>query len=62
MAAEVVCGTCGQSNRVARRFCGECGAALSAACPSCGVVDDGRRVRRETGATQAFSQRGEPNW
>jgi predicted amidophosphoribosyltransferase len=40
MEAKVVCGACGQSNRVGRRFCGECGAALSAACPSCGAVDD----------------------
>ncbi len=31
----MLCPSCNQDNRPERRFCTECGAALSAACPSC---------------------------
>src|SRR3954462_14520522 len=34
------CPSCGAENRPGRRFCGACGAALSAACPSCGFVNE----------------------
>jgi class 3 adenylate cyclase/tetratricopeptide (TPR) repeat protein len=33
----VVCASCGTSNDDGRKFCGECGASLSAACAACGT-------------------------
>src|SRR6266508_2416778 len=30
------CAACGSENEAGRKFCGECGSALSAICPSCG--------------------------
>ncbi len=35
----VICATCGTANEAGRKFCGECGAALSAACPRCGTAN-----------------------
>jgi class 3 adenylate cyclase len=35
--AEVNCTKCGEANAPTQRFCGGCGAPLSAACPSCGA-------------------------
>ncbi|HXG76555.1 MAG TPA: adenylate/guanylate cyclase domain-containing protein [Gaiellaceae bacterium] len=37
MARAVVCPRCGRENGESDRFCGACGAALSAVCPSCGA-------------------------
>ncbi len=34
------CPACGTENRVGRRFCAQCGAALQVACPSCGTVNE----------------------
>jgi len=36
----MLCQACGTENREGRRFCRECGAALSVACPSCGAAND----------------------
>ena len=33
----MICSACGTANEVGRKFCKECGAALSLACPSCGA-------------------------
>ncbi len=33
------CANCGTSNEPGRKFCGECGARLSAACPACGTAN-----------------------
>lgn len=35
MASEVLCAGCGTANEAGRKFCGECGTALSVVCPSC---------------------------
>jgi len=35
----VNCANCGTSNEPGRKFCGECGTRLSAACPACGVAN-----------------------
>jgi predicted ATPase/class 3 adenylate cyclase len=37
----LTCGRCGTANAAGRKFCTECGAALSAVCPSCGGALDG---------------------
>src|SRR5262245_14488768 len=34
------CPKCQAENREGRRFCGECGASLSAACPACGFSNE----------------------
>ena len=34
------CAACGTANAAGRRFCLECGAALSAGCPSCGALNE----------------------
>ena len=36
----MVCSACGSENRAGRRFCGQCGVALSAECPACGAAND----------------------
>ncbi|HET7428788.1 MAG TPA: adenylate/guanylate cyclase domain-containing protein, partial [Gaiellales bacterium] len=36
----MLCAACGTDNRADRRFCRECGAALSIGCPSCGAQND----------------------
>ena len=33
----MTCPSCGATNEAGRKFCGECGARLSATCPSCGT-------------------------
>ena len=33
----MICATCGTANEAGRKFCGECGSALAAACPRCGT-------------------------
>jgi class 3 adenylate cyclase/tetratricopeptide (TPR) repeat protein len=35
----VICPACGTANEDGRKFCGECGASLSAACPNCGTAN-----------------------
>jgi class 3 adenylate cyclase/tetratricopeptide (TPR) repeat protein len=35
----VICANCGTPNEPGRKFCGECGARLSAACPECGTAN-----------------------
>src|SRR5262245_18847463 len=35
------CPQCQAPNRDGRRFCGECGAALTCVCPACGFANDG---------------------
>jgi len=34
------CPSCGYANRLDRRFCAECGAALAASCAACGVANE----------------------
>jgi hypothetical protein len=34
------CGKCGEDNREGRRFCAECGAALSVKCAQCGASNE----------------------
>jgi class 3 adenylate cyclase len=34
------CRNCGTDNRLGRKFCGQCGAALAVVCPSCGAPND----------------------
>jgi predicted amidophosphoribosyltransferase len=33
----MICQQCSSENDPARKFCGECGAALARGCPSCGA-------------------------
>jgi class 3 adenylate cyclase/tetratricopeptide (TPR) repeat protein len=35
----VICPSCGTANEAGRKFCGECGTALSRVCPSCGAAN-----------------------
>jgi len=35
----VRCPSCGYANRVDRRFCAECGAALASSCAACGATN-----------------------
>jgi hypothetical protein len=45
------CPSCDHDNRAERRFCAECGAALSIACPSCGApVEAGEKFCGGCGA------------
>ena len=40
----MICSSCGTENRLGRRFCVECGAALSATCPTCAApVEPGEK-------------------
>src|SRR5918995_1542167 len=39
MADTILCHACGTGNEVDRKFCGECGAALTRGCPSCGAAN-----------------------
>ena len=34
------CVTCGAENRAGRRFCGQCGSALSRSCAACGFTNE----------------------
>ena len=36
----MICPSCGTENRVGRRFCGQCGSALSRLCPSCQAANE----------------------
>src|SRR3954470_17408440 len=36
----MTCGSCGAENREPRKFCGECGAALTRRCAACGTVSE----------------------
>jgi hypothetical protein len=36
----VGCPSCGYANRLDRRFCAECGAALASSCAACGVANE----------------------
>src|SRR5213592_1857128 len=36
----MLCGSCGSENRPGRKFCAQCGSALSVACPSCGAPNE----------------------
>jgi class 3 adenylate cyclase/tetratricopeptide (TPR) repeat protein len=56
---QAVCLACGTENRVGRKFCGQCGASLTAACPTCGATtepgdlfcgDCGAQLERAEGA------------
>ncbi len=38
--ALMVCSACGGENRQGRRFCGQCGAALSLSCSTCGAANE----------------------
>jgi len=37
----MTCASCGSENRVGRKFCVRCGAALGVACPACGAPVEG---------------------
>src|ERR671937_3184425 len=55
------CAACGTENEAGRKFCGECGSALSAVCPSCNTPNTpGVKFCGECGrqlqAVQAVSQ------
>src|SRR4029077_3526905 len=51
LAELVTCSACGTENRTGRRFCGQCGAALSAKCTSCGADNEpGDRFCGECGS------------
>jgi class 3 adenylate cyclase/tetratricopeptide (TPR) repeat protein len=48
----VLCRVCSAENLEGKRFCGDCGAALAAQCPSCGVgIQPGKRFCGDCGAT-----------
>ena len=36
----MICSSCGAQNRAGRKFCSECGAALTLPCPSCGTLNE----------------------
>ncbi len=36
----MICGACGTENRTGRKFCSECAAPLSVACPKCGAANE----------------------
>ncbi len=36
----MICGNCGAENRAGRKFCAECGTALTPPCPSCGAYNE----------------------
>jgi class 3 adenylate cyclase/tetratricopeptide (TPR) repeat protein len=36
----VTCTSCGAENRAGRKYCSECGSALSQACPACGAANE----------------------
>jgi class 3 adenylate cyclase/tetratricopeptide (TPR) repeat protein len=36
----MTCANCGAENRAGRKFCAECGSALSQVCPSCGAANE----------------------
>ena len=47
-----VCSHCGAENRAEAKFCGECGAALTAVCPACSTPNEpGRKFCYECGAS-----------
>ena len=55
MAANVpegtICSACGEANRAGRKFCAQCGAALTVACSSCGAANEpGERFCGECGS------------
>jgi class 3 adenylate cyclase/tetratricopeptide (TPR) repeat protein len=46
----VICLQCGTDNSTRRKFCGECGAGLSTACPACGsAIEPGTKFCGECG-------------
>src|SRR5438477_224762 len=48
----VTCTSCGAENDVGQKFCGDCGARLTAACPACGASNPpGRRFCGECGTS-----------
>jgi class 3 adenylate cyclase/tetratricopeptide (TPR) repeat protein len=54
----VTCASCGAENRTGRKFCAECGSALSQACPSCGAANEpGEKFCGECGAALAVQPR-----
>ncbi len=40
MEPRLACASCGADNRAGRRFCAQCGAALTLACPACGYANE----------------------
>jgi class 3 adenylate cyclase len=47
----MTCPQCGTENREGRKFCAECGQALSAGCPACGAANEpGERFCGECGS------------
>ncbi|HEX7224421.1 MAG TPA: adenylate/guanylate cyclase domain-containing protein [Candidatus Limnocylindria bacterium] len=53
------CGACGADNEAGRKFCGDCGARLSAACPACGTPNaPGTKFCGECGAGLAAAAAG----
>ena len=47
----MICSNCGTENKSTARFCGGCGAALSATCPACGAAHEpGLRFCNDCGA------------
>ncbi len=57
----MICANCGAENRSGRKFCAECGSALSQACPSCGAANEpGEKFCGECGAALGAAARAEP--
>jgi predicted nucleic acid-binding Zn ribbon protein len=57
----VICAVCGTENRPGRRFCSQCGHALSVACPSCSATNEpGDRFCGECGMSLDLPPPAEP--
>jgi class 3 adenylate cyclase/tetratricopeptide (TPR) repeat protein len=57
----VICPSCGTENREGRRFCSECGTALSLACPACGAANEpGEKFCGECGAALTAAPSTQP--
>ena len=61
MGDVVLCATCGAESAPGKRFCGECGAPLSAVCPSCGAaLVAGKRFCGDCGTALAAGSAAAP--
>jgi class 3 adenylate cyclase/tetratricopeptide (TPR) repeat protein len=50
----MICGVCGGENQAGKKFCGDCGAPLAAACPACGAANEpGKKFCGDCGSALA---------